>query len=72
MIAQCAGQGVSRIVVCDTTGGATPEEVAHVIGGLVRDYPDAHSGSTGTPIAALVWPMRGRRFWRARSTCRAR
>src|SRR5579863_2791996 len=47
IIAQCAGQQVSRIVVCDTTGGATPEEVAHVIGGLVRDYPAARFGFHG-------------------------
>jgi len=47
MIAQCAGQGVSRIVVCDTTGGATPEEVSTVIGGLVRDYPGAAFGFHG-------------------------
>jgi 2-isopropylmalate synthase len=39
MTAQCARQKVSRIVVCDTTGGANPEEVANVIGGLARDYP---------------------------------
>jgi 2-isopropylmalate synthase len=37
--AQCARQGVSRIVVCDTTGGANPEEVATVVGGLAREYP---------------------------------
>ncbi len=36
---QCLRQGVSRIVVCDTTGGASPEEVAHVIGNLTRQYP---------------------------------
>ena len=47
MISQCAGQSVSRIVVCDTTGGATPEEVTHVIGRLVRDYPNAHFGFHG-------------------------
>ncbi len=47
MIAQCAEQRVSRIVVCDTTGGATPEEVAHVIGGLVRDYPKTSFGFHG-------------------------
>ena len=47
MVAQCARQRASRIVVCDTTGGATPEEVAHVIGDLVRDYPDAHFGFHG-------------------------
>jgi 2-isopropylmalate synthase len=47
MTAQCAGQGVSRIVVCDTTGGANPEEVAAVIGGLVRDYPGGQFGFHG-------------------------
>ncbi len=47
IIAQCAGQNVSRIVVCDTTGGATPEEVATAIGGLVRDYPQAKFGFHG-------------------------
>ena len=47
MTAQCARQQVSRIVVCDTTGGANPEEVAQVIGGLVRDYPDARFGFHG-------------------------
>jgi 2-isopropylmalate synthase len=47
MTAQCARQDVSRIVVCDTTGGATPEEVATVIGGLVRDYPQARFGFHG-------------------------
>ena len=30
MTAQCVEQKVSRIVVCDTTGGASPEEVAEV------------------------------------------
>jgi 2-isopropylmalate synthase len=47
MTAQCAGQGVSRIVVCDTTGGATPDEVATMIGGLVRDHPQARFGFHG-------------------------
>jgi 2-isopropylmalate synthase len=47
MTAQCARQRVSRIVVCDTTGGANPEEVAQVIGGLVRDSPDARFGFHG-------------------------
>jgi 2-isopropylmalate synthase len=44
---QCARQKVSRIVVCDTTGGASPEEVTQVIGGLVRRYPDASFGFHG-------------------------
>jgi 2-isopropylmalate synthase len=44
---QCVRQDVSRIVICDTTGGASPEEVAGAIGGLVARYPDAHFGFHG-------------------------
>jgi 2-isopropylmalate synthase len=47
MIAQCALQQVSRIIVCDTTGGANPEEVAQVIGGLAQNYPGANFGFHG-------------------------
>jgi 2-isopropylmalate synthase len=47
MTEQCARQGVSRIVICDTTGGASPEEVGQVIGELVRDYPEASFGFHG-------------------------
>jgi 2-isopropylmalate synthase len=47
MTAQCTDQGVSRVVVCDTTGGANPEEVGAVIGGLVRDYPGTGFGFHG-------------------------
>jgi 2-isopropylmalate synthase len=47
MIAECAAQKVSRLVVCDTTGGANPEEVSRVIGGLVSTYPDAKFGFHG-------------------------
>ncbi len=47
MIGECAGQKVSRLVVCDTTGGASPEEVGQVIGGLVSTYPDAQFGFHG-------------------------
>ncbi len=47
MAAQCARQDVSRIVVCDTTGGASPEEVAEVVGGLTRAYPDVRLGFHG-------------------------
>jgi len=47
MVAQCAGQRVSRIVVCDTTGGASPEEVANVVGGLARDFPEIKIGFHG-------------------------
>jgi 2-isopropylmalate synthase len=45
--AQCAAQQVSRIVVCDTTGGASPEEVAHVITELRKDHPGANFGFHG-------------------------
>jgi 2-isopropylmalate synthase len=44
---QCVRQKVSRLVVCDTTGGASPEEVAQVIGGLTRSYPGAKIGFHG-------------------------
>jgi len=44
---QCVRQGVSRIVVCDTTGGASPEEVSEVIAGLVREFPGAKFGFHG-------------------------
>jgi 2-isopropylmalate synthase len=47
LTAQCVRQGVSRIVVCDTTGGASPEEVANVIAGLTRTYPGAGFGFHG-------------------------
>lgn len=42
IVDQCARQQVSRIVVCDTNGGADPEEVRDAIGSLVRQYPAAH------------------------------
>jgi 2-isopropylmalate synthase len=38
---QCVRQKISRLVVCDTNGGASPEEVAQVIGTLTRSYPEA-------------------------------
>jgi 2-isopropylmalate synthase len=47
MVAQCAGQQVSRIVVCDTTGGADPDEVSEALSDLVRQYPDAAFGFHG-------------------------
>ncbi len=47
LVEQCARQKVSRIVVCDTNGGASPEEVDRVIGGLVREFPDAAFGFHG-------------------------
>ena len=47
MVGQCAHQGVSRIVVCDTNGGANPEEVSDLIGALARKHPEAHFGFHG-------------------------
>ncbi|MGA3082667.1 MAG: alpha-isopropylmalate synthase regulatory domain-containing protein [Terracidiphilus sp.] len=47
LTAQCARQKVSRIVVCDTTGGANPEEVTEAIGELRRDYLGARFGFHG-------------------------
>ena len=47
LMEQCVRQNVSRIVVCDTTGGASPEEVAQVIGGLTSAYPKARFGFHG-------------------------
>ncbi len=47
MVEQCVQQGVSRIVVCDTNGGANPEEVSEVLGGLIARHPEAHFGFHG-------------------------
>jgi len=44
---QCVSQKAGRIVICDTTGGASPEEVERVIGGLVARYPDGKFGFHG-------------------------
>jgi 2-isopropylmalate synthase len=38
---QCVRQKVSNIVICDTNGGASPEEVIEVFSGLQRDFPQA-------------------------------
>ena len=47
MVAQCAAQQVSRIVICDTTGGANPEEVAQVFSGLTQNFPSMGFGFHG-------------------------
>lgn len=44
---QCVKQQASRLVICDTTGGASPEEVAAVIGGLRERYAGAGFGFHG-------------------------
>jgi 2-isopropylmalate synthase len=47
MTEQCASQEVSRIVVCDTTGGASPEEVSRLIDGLAHTYSGVKFGFHG-------------------------
>jgi len=47
LVDQCARQNVSRVVVCDTNGGASPEEVTHVMEGLIRDFPGVRFGFHG-------------------------
>jgi 2-isopropylmalate synthase len=47
MIEQCVRQKVSRIVICDTNGGSSPEEVTAVFDGLTRKYPHACFGFHG-------------------------
>jgi 2-isopropylmalate synthase len=44
---QCVQQNVSRIIVCDTNGGASPEEVTAVMTGLQHDFPQAQFGFHG-------------------------
>ena len=44
---QCAGQKAGRIIICDTTGGASPEEVTRVVGSLAARYPDTKFGFHG-------------------------
>jgi 2-isopropylmalate synthase len=47
MVEQCVTQRVSRIVVCDTNGGASPEEVAQVVGDLRQRHSEAKFGFHG-------------------------
>ena len=47
MVGECVSQKVSRLVVCDTTGGASPEEVGQVISSLVTTFRDAKFGFHG-------------------------
>jgi 2-isopropylmalate synthase len=47
VVGQCAQQNVSRIVICDTNGGASPEEVNDAISELVCQYPAACFGFHG-------------------------
>lgn len=47
LVAQCAGQKVSRIVLCDTNGGANPEEVSSLFSDLARTHPGVGFGFHG-------------------------
>jgi len=47
IVAQCVAQRVSRIIACDTTGGATPEEVTALFTSLTQTYPEARFGFHG-------------------------
>jgi 2-isopropylmalate synthase len=47
MVAQCVEQKVSRIIACDTTGGASPEEVARLFTELRGSHPVASFGFHG-------------------------
>jgi 2-isopropylmalate synthase len=47
LASQCVSQKVSRIVICDTTGGASPEEVTDVFRQLTTAYPSANFGFHG-------------------------
>ena len=43
----CAAEHVSRIVVCDTNGGASPEEVSAALSSLTSRHPNAKFGFHG-------------------------
>lgn len=47
LVAQCAQQNVSRTVICDTNGGASPEEVTALFNDLTRQFPAAQFGFHG-------------------------
>jgi len=47
LTAQCISQGVSRVVICDTNGGASPEEITQVFARLKQEFPQAKFGFHG-------------------------
>lgn len=47
LMSQCVSQNVSRIVICDTNGGASPEEVTQVFSQLANDFSNAKFGFHG-------------------------
>jgi 2-isopropylmalate synthase len=47
LVEQCVRQKVSRIIVCDTNGGSSPEEVTQVFEQLRREFSGARFGFHG-------------------------
>jgi len=47
MIEKCVDLKVSRLIVCDTNGGSSPEEVSAVMGGLIAGNPKGSFGFHG-------------------------
>ncbi|HEX8927135.1 MAG TPA: hypothetical protein VF786_15150, partial [Terriglobales bacterium] len=47
VVAQCVEQKASRIVICDTNGSATPEEVSQLFTQLTQKHPGANFGFHG-------------------------
>jgi 2-isopropylmalate synthase len=47
IVGQCVVQQVSRLVICDTTGGASPEDVARAFDTLRKSHPEAKFGFHG-------------------------
>ena len=47
LIDQCVSQSVSRIVICDTNGGASPEEVSAIFTDLTTRHANANFGFHG-------------------------
>lgn len=47
LVAQCAAQRVSRVVLCDTTGCANPEEVSDIFTSLAGQHPGQGFGFHG-------------------------
>jgi 2-isopropylmalate synthase len=47
LVDQCASQSVSRIVICDTNGGASPEEVSAIFTDLTTRHSSAKFGFHG-------------------------
>ncbi len=47
IVAQCVEQKVGRLVICDTTGSSSPEDVTQVIASLTQEFPGAKFGFHG-------------------------